>query len=72
MKIKNDAPGMNGQRGRNNDGELRKKRSDTNVGTIEKQYGVNFEVRSDMSLGTLLERQKANSLNDLLHKNKKK
>lgn len=66
-KVKNDAPGMNGQRSRNNNGELRQKRSDTLVGTIEKQYGVDLDARSDMKLGTLLERENAASLNDLLH-----
>lgn len=71
-KVKNDAPGMNGQRGRNNNGELRQKRSDTLVGTIEKQYGVDFGVRSDMELGTLLEKENASSLNDLLHGGKGK
>ena len=39
--------------------EIRKKRSDTKIGTIEKQYGVDFSARSDMKLGTYL---KANGL----------
>ena len=47
-KIKNDAPGMKGERGRNNDGQLREKRGDTHIGTIEKQYNVDLNVRSDM------------------------
>lgn len=71
-KVKNDAPGMNGERSRNENGELRKKRSDTYVGTIEKQYGVDLGARSDMKLGTLLERENAASLNDLLHGGKGK
>lgn len=62
-----DAEGMRGYRSRNQDGELRDKRDDTHVGTIEKQYGVDFGVRSDMHLGTLLERTGQESLNDLLH-----
>ena len=41
-KIKNDAPGMKGERGRNNDGQLREKRGDTHIGTIEKQYNVDW------------------------------
>jgi len=32
-----DAPGMRGYRSRNEDGELRQKRGDTHVGTIEKK-----------------------------------
>jgi hypothetical protein len=65
-----DAPGMRGYRSRDNSGPLRKKRSDTHVGNIEKLYGVNFNVRSDMQLGTLLKKTGEASLNDLLHKRK--
>lgn len=62
-----DAPKMKGQRSRNKtDGKLRKKRSDTHVGTIEDEYDVDFDVRSDMHLGTLLDKQDADSLSDLL------
>lgn len=70
MAIKNDAPGMKGQRSRNEDGELRHKRSDTHIGTIEKQYGIDLGVRSDMQLGTYLERQNIASLNDIIHNKK--
>jgi hypothetical protein len=63
----NDAPGMRGNRSRTQDGTLREKRGDTYVGTIEEQYGRDFGVRSDMHLDTLLEREGADSLNDLLH-----
>jgi len=62
-----DAPGMKGNRSRNDDGELRKKRSDTHVETIEKIYGIDFEVRGDMHLGTLLEQKGFESLNDLIN-----
>lgn len=72
MAVKNDAPGMNGQRSRNEDGKLRQKRSDTQIGTIEKQYGVDLGVRSDMQLGTYLEQNNINSLNDLIHKENQK
>jgi hypothetical protein len=37
--MEKDAPGMRGYRSRNEDGELRQKRGDTHIGTIEKQYG---------------------------------
>lgn len=63
-----DAPGMRGYRSRDKSGPLRQKRSDTHVGTIEKQYGVDFGVRSDMQLGTLLKKTGEPSLKDLLHK----
>ncbi|MBA2518532.1 MAG: hypothetical protein H0V24_02600 [Chloroflexia bacterium] len=44
----------------------RRKRSDTHVGTIERQYGVDFGVRSDMHLGTLLKRRSTDWLSGLL------
>lgn len=65
--VKHDAPGMKGQRSRNQDGELRDKRNDTHIGTIEKQYGIDLHVRSDMELGTYLERKNIKSLNDLIN-----
>lgn len=65
-----DANGMRGYRSRNEDGELRQKRSDTHVSTIENKYDVNFGVRSDMHLGTLLEKQNVESLAQLLKKGK--
>jgi hypothetical protein len=68
MKVKHDAPGMKGQRSRNQDGELRQKRSDTKVETIEKQYGIDLHVRGDMQIGTYLDREGIPSLNDLVHK----
>lgn len=61
-----DAPGMRGNRSRNMDGQLRDKRDDTHMGTIEKQYGRDFGVRSDMELGTFLKKNGINSLNDLI------
>ena len=66
-KIKNDAPGMKGERGRNNDGQLREKRGDTHIGTIEKQYNIDLNVRSDMRLATFLEKNNIASLNDLIN-----
>ena len=62
-----DAAGMKGIRSRNNDGELRQKRGDTHIETIEKQYGIDLGVRGDMHLSTLLEQKQVESLNDLLH-----
>jgi hypothetical protein len=46
-----DAPGMRGIRSRNQDGRLRDKRDDTQMGTIEKKYDRDFGVRSDKQLG---------------------
>lgn len=49
-----DAPGMRGIRSRNQDGQLRDKRDDTHIGTIEKKYDRDFGVRSDKQLGNFL------------------
>jgi hypothetical protein len=58
---------MNGCRSRNEgDGRLRAKRSDTHVGTIENQYGVDLGMRSDAHLSTALDRYGADSLSELL------
>ena len=48
------------------DAALRRKRSDTHVGTIERQYGLDFGVRSDMHLGTLLKRRSSAWLAEVL------
>jgi hypothetical protein len=61
-----DTPGMRGYRSRNQDGQLRDKRDDTHMGPIEKQYGRDFDVRSDMHLGTYLKHKRTASLNDLI------
>lgn len=65
--MKKDAKGMKGYRTRNKNGLLRDKRDDTHMGTIEKQYGKDFGVRSDMHLGTYLKKKKIKSLNDLIN-----
>lgn len=62
-----DAPGMRGRRPRNLNGRLRDKRDDTHMGSIEKQYGKDFGVRSDMHLGTYLKKNGIASLNDLIN-----
>lgn len=62
-----DAPGMKGDRSRNQDGQLRDKRNDTHIGTIEKKYGIDLNVRSDMHLGTYLEQHNIKSLDDLVN-----
>jgi len=67
-----DAPGMRGYRSRDQNGRLRDKRDDTHMGTIEKEYGRDFGVRSDMQLGTYLREHGIKSLNDLIHSNRGK
>lgn len=57
---------------RDDNGEIRRKRSDTRVDTLRQTYGDNFAAGApgDMRLGTLLKRTGANSLSDYL-KNKR-
>jgi len=61
-----DATGMKGYRSRNKDGQLRDKRDDTYVSTIEKKYGVDLDARDDMHLGNFLKQHHIKSLNDLI------
>ncbi len=46
--------------------KARRKRRDTHVGTIERQYGLDFGVRSDMHLATLLKRRNSAWLDEIL------
>lgn len=69
--VRHDDPAMRGQRARNAAGALREKRGDTLVRTIEQQYHVDFGVRGDMHLDTLLEQKGMKSLSELLAKTKK-
>lgn len=53
---------------RDNDGEIRRKRSDTRVESLRKTYGEDFAkgIRSDATLRTVLERTGAESLTEVL------
>ncbi len=66
MASKKDAPGMKGERSRNQSGQLRDKRDDTHMGTIEEKYNRDFGVRSDKQLGNFLKENNIASLNDLI------
>jgi hypothetical protein len=67
-----DAPGMRGYRSRDQNGQLRDKRDDTHIGTVERQYDRDFGVRSNMQLGNFLKQAGVESLNDLIHSNRGK
>ncbi len=58
------------ERMRDRDGEIRKKRSDTKVGTLRETYGPEFAAgyRSDAKLGTVLKREGVETLDQLLKK----
>ena len=53
---------------RDENGEIRRKRSDTLVGTLRKDYGDDFAegFRSDAKLGTVLRETDSASLSDFL------
>ncbi|AMP07492.1 hypothetical protein CPter91_5204 [Collimonas pratensis] len=57
---------------RDQNGEIRKKRGDTQVGTLRKEYGESFAkgYRSDAELGTVLKKEGVDSLDQLLKKGK--
>jgi len=64
--VRHDDPTMMGQRAHDEDGELRRKRDDTKVETIEEAYDVDFNVRGDMLLDTLRERMGKDSVKKLV------
>lgn len=55
---------------RDQDGEIRKKRGDTQVGTLRKTYGQDFAqgYRSDARLDTVLKREGLDTLDQMLKK----
>lgn len=67
--MKHFPQGLDGRQ-RDRDGEIRKKRSDTKVDTLRKEYGPNFAkgYRGNVQLGTVLKREGVESLDQLLKK----
>jgi hypothetical protein len=59
---------MHTDRSRDANGQLRHKRGDTLVGNIEREYGVDFGVRSDMRLDTLRGKTGLTSMEGLLRR----
>jgi hypothetical protein len=53
---------------RDENGEIRRKRSDTLVGTLRREYGDDFAegFRSDAQIGTVLRETDSTSLSDYL------
>ena len=64
--VPHDEPGLDG-RWRDNDGQIRRKRGDTLIGTLRDEY-PDFapDVRADMRLDTYLDRMGFDSLSDAL------
>jgi hypothetical protein len=69
MPKKTFPKGLDG-RMRDADGEIHKKRSDTKVATLRKEYGPDFakRYRSDATLGTVLKKEGVETLDQLLKK----
>ena len=61
--------GLDG-RMRDEDGEIHRKRGDTHMGTVEKEYGIDFGVRDDMRLDTFLKQNDYESLTQAVKDNK--
>ena len=61
------------QRCRDEDGTIRRKRSDTLVGTLREEYGEEFAAgtRSDATLGTVLDGAGVESLTEYLRTRKR-
>jgi hypothetical protein len=60
-------PGLD-KRHRDKDGEISRKKSNTLVRTLRKEYGDDFAkgYRSDATLATVLRKEKVDSLHELL------
>lgn len=69
--VKNDAPGMSGQRSRNADGQLRQKRGDTQARTLEQEYGVKLNVPWNTRLDTMREKTGSTSVREVIKDLKK-
>lgn len=69
MATKHFPTGLDG-RMRDQNGEIRQKRSDTKVETLRKTYGNDFAqgYRSDAHLGSVLKREGVATLDQLLKK----
>lgn len=69
MPAKHFPTGLDGRQ-RDSDGQIRKKRIDTKVPTLRKEYGEHVAAgyRGDASLGTVLRRERLESLDQLLKK----
>ena len=63
--MKHYPKGLDG-RMRDRDGEIHKKRGDTRIGTVEREYGKDFGVRGDMRLDNFLKQNGYSSLKQVL------
>jgi len=67
-KLDTNASNMPGHAARTQEGRLRKIRGDTEMGTLEKRYDVDFDVRKDMHWDTFKEDKGVESVREALEK----
>lgn len=69
MKKKHFPKGLD-NRMRDQDGQIRQKRSDTLIKTLRNEYGADFAkgYRADAKLGTVLEKEKVGTFDQLLRR----
>lgn len=67
-KLDTNAENLPGHAARNQGGQLRRIRSDTQMGTLEERYGVDFGVRHDMEWGSFKEQVDVTSVKEAIKK----
>jgi len=67
-KLDTNAARMPGHAARTQGGRLRRIRGDTQMETLEKRYGVDFDVRGTMRWDTFKEEKKVESVRQALEK----
>jgi hypothetical protein len=67
-KLDTNAQNMPGHAARTKGGPLRRIRGDTQIGTLEKRYSADFNVRKDMRWDTFKEEKKVESVKEALNK----
>ena len=65
-KLDTNAQNMPGHAARTQGGQLRRIRSDTQMDTLEKRYGIDFDVRDDMKWGTFKEETGVDSVREAI------
>lgn len=67
-KFDTNAQDMPGHAARTQRGSLRRIRGDTQIGTLEKRYGIDLGVREDMRWDTFKQEKKVGSVQEALRK----
>lgn len=67
-KLDTNAENLPGHAARNQGGQLRRIRNDTQMGTLEERYRVDFGVRRDMEWGSFKEQVGVTSVKEAIKK----